>query len=84
MGAYGALDLGGFLTSFLLAAEAEGVATIAQASLAAYGAAIRALLAIADDRALLCGISFGYPDLADPANIFRSSRAPREQIFRFA
>ncbi len=84
MGAYGALDLGGFLTSFLLAAEAEGVATIAQAALAAYGTAIRNLLAIADDRAVLCGISFGYPDLTDPANSFRASRAPREQIFRFA
>lgn len=84
MGAYGALDLGGFLTNFLLVAEAEGLATIAQAALAAYGQAIRECVAISDDRALLCGISFGYADMGHPANHFRASRAPREQVFRFA
>jgi len=84
MGTYGALDLGGFLTNFLLAAEAEGVATIAQAALAAYGSAIRESVGIAGDRALLCGVSFGYADLSHQANRFRASRAPREQVFRFA
>jgi nitroreductase len=84
MGTYGALDLGGFLTNFLLAAETEGVSTIAQAALAAYGSAIRESLGIPDDRALLCGVSFGYADPNHSANRFRASRAPREQIFRFA
>ena len=84
MGAYGALDLGGFLANFLLAAQAEGLATIAQAALAAYGQAIRESVSIPHERALLCGVSFGYPDLEHPANRFRASRAPREQIFRFA
>ena len=84
MGVYGGLDLGGFLATFLLAAESAGVATIAQAALAAYAKPLRVALGIGPDRALLCGISFGYADAAHPANRFRASRAPREQIFRFA
>ncbi len=84
MGAYGALDLGGFLTNFLLAAQAEGIATIAQAALAAYGGAIRESVGIPNDRVLLCGCSFGYADMDHPANRFRASRAPSEQVFRLA
>ena len=84
MGPYGALDVGGFLVSFLLAAEAEGVATIAQAALAAYAPTLREELAIPDDRAILCGVSFGYADLGHPANAFRATRAHRDEILRFA
>lgn len=84
MGPYGALDAGSFLQSFLLAAEGEGVATIAQAALAAYAPTLRAALAIPDDRTVLCGVSFGYADLDHPANRFRARRAPRAEVFRFA
>ena len=31
---------------------------------------------IADDRLVVCGISFGYEDAAHPANSFRTRRAP--------
>jgi nitroreductase len=84
MGPYGALDVGGFLVSFLLAAEAEGVATIAQAALAAYAPTLRETLAIPDDRTVLCGVSFGYADPHHPANRFSATRAPREEVLRFA
>lgn len=84
MGPYGALDAGSFLQSFLLAAQAEGVATIAQAALAAYAPTLREMLAIPDDRSVLCGISFGYADLSHPANRFRATRAPRDEVMRFA
>jgi nitroreductase len=84
MGSYGALDAGAFLMSFLLAAEAEGVATIAQAALAAYAPVLRETLAIPDDRSILCGVSFGYADPDHAANRFRATRAPREEILRFA
>lgn len=83
MGAYGALDVGGFLVSFLLAAEAEGVATIAQAALAAYAPTLHETLAIPADREVLCGVSFGYADPDHPANHYRATRAPRDEILRF-
>ncbi|MDE3177661.1 MAG: nitroreductase [Pseudomonadota bacterium] len=83
MGVYGALDAGNFLSCFMLAAHAEGVATIAQAALAQYAGAIREMFQIAADRAFLCGVSFGYADMAHPANGFRAARAAADEIFRF-
>ena len=83
MGAYGALDAGNFLSAFMLAAHAEGVATIAQAALAQYAGAIREMFAIPGDRAFLCGVALGHADMSHPANGFRAPRAGTGEIFRF-
>ncbi len=83
MGAYGALDVGNFIACFMLAAHAEGVATLAQAALAQYAGAIREMFAIPGDRAFLCGISFGRADMSHPANHFRASRARAGEFSRF-
>ena len=80
LGAYGALDCGGFVTAFTLAAQAEGVATIAQAALASYAPFLRRYFGIGDDRLVLCGISFGYGDHDHAANGFRTERAGVEDI----
>lgn len=75
LGPYGAMDCGGFVTAFTLAAQALGVATIPQAALAAYSPFLRAYFGIPDDRQVLCAISFGYSDTSHPANAFRTDRA---------
>lgn len=75
LGLYGAVDCGAYVGNFLLAAEAHGVATIAQAALARYGPFIRNYFGIGEDRQLVCGISFGYADPAHPINAYRTSRA---------
>lgn len=75
LGPYGALDCGGFVTAFTLAATAAGVATIPQAALAGYSPFLRRYFDIPDDRLVLCGISFGYEDPDHPANGFRTERA---------
>lgn len=80
LGPYGALDCGGFLTAFLLAAEARGVATIAQASVAAYPGMIRAHFGLAETRHILCAVSFGYADPDAPINAFRTTRARLEDV----
>ena len=67
LGPYGAMDTGGFVTTFLLAATARGIGTIAQASVAAYPDLIRAHFGLPDTRNILCAISFGYPDPDHPA-----------------
>lgn len=74
LGAYGALDAGGFLTAFMLAATAQGVDTIAQAAVAAYPDFIRAHFGLPDDRVILCAISFGYGDRDHPVNRYRTER----------
>ena len=83
LGTYGALDCGGFITAFTLAAEALGIASIPQAAVAGYAGAIRDHFGITDDRKILCAISFGYKDPEHPANSFRTDRAPIEQIADF-
>ncbi len=80
LGPYGAMDSGGFVTAFTLAATALGVATIAQAAIAAYAPLVRDHLDIADDRLVLCAISFGYADTDVPINQFRTERADPTDI----
>jgi nitroreductase len=75
LGTYGAVDCGGYVANFLLAAEAAGLACIPQAALAAHAAAVREHLKIPEDRQIVCGISFGRPDLDHPANRVRTPRA---------
>jgi len=80
LGPYGAMDTGGFVTTFLLAATARGIGTIAQASVAAYPDLIRAHFGLPETRHILCAISFGYPDPDHPANQFRTERAALDDI----
>ena len=80
LGAYGILDCGAFVTAFMMAAEAKGIATIAQASIAELSEIVREALDIPEDRNVLCAISFGYADAAHPANQFRTERAPLEAV----
>lgn len=83
LGTYGALDCGGFVTAFTLAAEALGVASIPQAAVAGYAELLRNTLEIGPDRKILCAISFGYGDQKHPANSFRASRADLDDIASF-
>jgi nitroreductase len=80
LGPYGAMDTGGFVTAFTLAATALGVATIPQAAIAAYAPQVREHFDISDDRLILCAISFGYADPDNPANQFRTERAAAADI----
>ena len=75
LGAYGALDCGGFITAFCLSAQAQGIATIPQAALAFYADTVRAHFGIPEEQLILAAISFGYRDDTHPANGFRTDRA---------
>ncbi|WP_170607154.1 nitroreductase [Ruegeria arenilitoris] len=80
LGSYGAMDCGGFVTAFSLAAQSLGLACIPQAAVASYGPFLHRYFDISDDRLILCAISFGYPDTDHPANGFRTDRAPLGQF----
>lgn len=80
LGPYGAMDTGGFVALFTLAAEARGVASIPQAAVAAQAPFLRDWFAIPDHRHILCAISFGLEDTAHPANAFRTERAPLSEV----
>lgn len=83
LGVYGAVDCGGYVSTFMTAAQALGVAAIAQAALAVQTAKIREHFELPPDRKVLCGISFGFPDIDHKANAFRTSRAPLGDAVRF-
>jgi nitroreductase len=78
---YGAVDCGGYVAGFMLAATSLGVATIAQAALASRPQRVREALGLPPERKVVCGISFGFADPAHPANQFRTTRAdPRSAV----
>lgn len=76
LGGYGALDCGGFITGFTLAAQALGVATIAQAAPAGFSPFLHDWFDLGSERMVLAVVSFGYADPDHPANSFRTDRAP--------
>ena len=80
LGPYGAMDCGGFVAAFTVAAEAAGVASIAQAAIAAHAPTVRDFFGIPENRLILCAISFGYEDKSHPANAFRTDRADLSEV----
>lgn len=79
-GVYGAVDSGLYISTFLLAATSLGIATIPQAALAGRSAFIREYFDIPEDRKVLAGISFGYAAADHPANSYRTTRAPLNEV----
>jgi len=75
LGIYGAIDCGAYVGNFLLAAQALGLGTIPQAALARQSGLIRRHFGLGDDRRVVCGISFGFPDRDHRINSYRTSRA---------
>lgn len=80
LGTYGAIDCGAYVSTFILAAWSLGVASIAQASIASYSRFVREYFGISEDRWLVCGISFGYPDSTHRANAFHTGRAAIDDV----
>ena len=83
LGARALLDCGGYVASFLLVAEALGVATVAQASIAYRVDVIREQLTLPSDQHVVCGISFGWAERAHVANSFRTTRARVQDVVEF-
>lgn len=75
LGAYGAVDCGGYVSTLMTAAQSLGVATIAQGAIAMYADVVHEHLGIPQDRNVVCAVSFGYADESHPANAFRTDRA---------
>jgi nitroreductase len=83
LGVYGAVDCGGYVSTFMLAAQALGIATVPQAALAGYSDLIRKQFGLGDDRRVVCGISFGFADPDHAANGYRTNRATVSEAVTF-
>ena len=83
LGVYGAIDCGLYVNSFLLAAEALGLATCAQAAIAMHAPLLRERFGLPETRQVICGIAFGYADPEHPSAQFMSRRASIEDAVTF-
>ena len=83
LGIYGAIDCGAYVGNFMLAAQALGLGSIAQAALARRSGLIRRHFKLGDDRRVVCGISFGFPDHGHRINSYRTVRASLADIVTF-
>jgi nitroreductase len=84
LGTHGVMDCGAWVSTFLLAATAHGLGTIAQAAVASWPDILRTHLGLPQDHRVVCGISFGYEDMSHPANGFRTTRAPLSETVTWA
>lgn len=75
-------DLGQFLTTFMLLAVEEGLATCAQECWAVYPATVKGFLGTPAERTLFCGMAVGFEDTAEAANRLRSARADSGEWLR--
>lgn len=76
---FGTLDLGFYMQSVMLAAQAKGLGTCAQGYLGNYPDIIRSEFDVSDDYALVCGMSIGYPS-DHPINTWRAERLPIQEL----
>ena len=83
LGVRALLDCGGWLTSFLLAAEAYGVGAVPQASIAYRADVLREIVGIPVTQHIVFGVAFGWADEAHPANGFRTKRAPLTEVVEY-
>lgn len=83
LGVYGAIDCGAYVGNFMTAAQSLGIATIPQAALAGHADVVRKHLGVGDDRRMVCGISFGFPDEEHLANSYRTNRAALPEAATF-
>jgi len=83
LGAYGMLDCGLYVQTFMLAARSLGVDSIAQAALASYPDLLRELMGLPGDRKIVCGVSFGYADAGHRIHSYRTERAAPNDAARF-
>jgi nitroreductase len=81
---YACLDIGSIGTTMAYAAVQEGLGTIYLAASMHFPDIVRTVLNISDEKKVVIGLAIGVPHPTAPASVFRSSRAPIEEILRFA
>ncbi|MBO1111384.1 nitroreductase [Bordetella petrii] len=77
------LDYGMFLQNIMVMARGCGLDTCPQAALANYPDIVKQHLDIPADQVVVCGISIGYQDQAEPANQYRTGRVDVDDFTTF-
>jgi nitroreductase len=80
MGRGSLLDYGMFIQNVMLAARAHGLHTCPQAAWNGFSNIVLPLVGAGENEMLVCGMSLGYADEADPVNTFRTPRVPAAEF----
>ncbi len=83
MGRGSLLDYGMFLQNIMVAARARGLHTCPQAAWNGYASIIMPHLGAGADEMLVCGMSLGYADEAEPVNSFHTPRVAVSEFTHF-
>jgi nitroreductase len=75
--------MGMFLQNVMLAARGHGLHTCAQAAFCDHHDIVRAHLGIPETETLVCGMSLGFADPAEPTNRLESEREPLSAFVTF-
>jgi nitroreductase len=78
-----ALDVGMYVQTLMLLMTAHGIASCPMGSLRNFPDSVRDEFDVPEDIGILCGICFGYEDVAVPANRTRTSRSKVSDNVRF-
>lgn len=76
---FGTLDLGLYMQTVMLSANARGIGTCPQGYLGNYPDIVKAEFDVPKDYALVCGMSVGYAS-DHPINSWRAERLPIEEL----
>ncbi len=80
---YAMLDIGIILQTFCLLAHDSGLGTCIMAAIVSYPQIARQVLAIDENKRLVMGAAFGWPDPDAPINSFARSRGKFEEFVRW-
>ena len=80
---YCMLDVGLFLQSFMLLALDKGLGTISLAGSVNYPGIIRECFSLPEDKRIVIGVAFGYPDKDAAVNTFDRKRISPEESIRW-
>jgi len=81
---YSCLDVGSIGTTICLEAVEQGLGTIYLAAAMHFPDIVKRVLDIPDEKKVVIGIAIGFPHPDAPGATFRSSRAPLDEVLRFA
>ena len=77
------LDLGMFIQSVMLAANALGLGTVPQAFAVDYAPQVKTFLSIPESKRLIVGMSLGYPDMTLAINQLTTDRADIDELLQW-
>ena len=76
-------DIGAYVQTMCLAAEARDIGTCILAAMARYPDTVRKILDITSNKKVILGVALGYKDKRSPYNTFKSTREPLDVFVKW-